>query len=379
MSEEKKVEINSLPAYTWYWLGINTGEDAVPEKADALRAEAKVPAGFEAGEEDSRGAETLKKDFPGSVGHNADFKDSSAKEDPESGSGREVDRAIAKAGVKTSVYTVRKAREPKEPLRLKFAYQDGDTKVNSVRLDLEDAARALVVMDYSSEREAAGKAVVQTKIRVGRDALLRLVQVTRVGDSFDFINDAGVYVEEGGRLELIHLHLAGNHVYQGFRTDLAGDRSSFQSDIAYSAKDDDLLDMNYIINHIGRKTECQIQASGVLRDRANKIFRGTIDLRQGATGAVGDEKEDVLLMDDTVRNRTLPVILCTEEDVVGNHGATIGRLDEALTFYLESRGMNRDQIYEMMADARINAVASRIPDEETRQEVLGFMGLDREE
>ncbi|MEE0954568.1 MAG: SufD family Fe-S cluster assembly protein [Eubacterium sp.] len=379
MSEEKKVQINSLPAYTWYWLGINTGEEKPLGTAEAALLKAEIPEGFEAGEEDYRGTETLKKGTPERDSHNADFKDASTAEDPETGSGREVDRAIAGAGIKTEVFTLKKARMPKEALRLGLAYKNGDVRTNSIRLDLEESSQALVVMDYTSDRAASGKAIVQTKIRVGKDALLRLVQVTRVGDGFDFINDAGVYVEEGGRLELIHLHLSGNHVYQGFRTDLAGDRSSFQTDIAYSAKDDSLLDMNYIINHIGRKTECQIQASGVLRDRANKIFRGTIDLRRGATGAVGDEKEDVLLMDDTVRNRTLPVILCTEEDVVGNHGATIGRLDEALAFYLESRGMNRDQIYEMMADARINAVASKIPDRQTREAVLGFMGLDREE
>lgn len=379
MSEEKKVQINSLPAYTWYWLGINTGEEAEITNAAKGSLKAEVPTGFEAGEEDYRGAAAVDKGIPARKNHNADFKDASTAEDPETGSGREVDRTLAKTGVKTDVYTVKKAGEPKEPLRLSFTYRDGDTKVNAVRLDLEEASRALVVMDYTSDRSAAGRAIVQTKIRVGRNALLRLVQVTRVGDRFDFVNDAGVYVEEGGRLELVHLHLAGNHVYQGFRVDLAGDRSSFRTDIAYSAKDENLLDMNYIINHIGRKTECEIQASGVLRDHANKIFRGTIDLRRGAVGAVGDEKEDVLLMDDTVRNRTLPVILCTEEDVVGNHGATIGRLDENLAFYLQSRGMDRDEIYEMMADARINAVAGKIPDEQARRSVLDFMGLDREE
>ncbi len=80
------------------------------------------------------------------------------------------------------------------------------------------------------------------------------------------------------------------------------------------------------------------------------------------------------MMDDTVRNQTLPVILCTEEDVVGNHGATIGRLDESVLFYLQSRGMDREAVYEMMADARVASVVHLIEDGRTRAEVERYLG-----
>ena len=137
--------------------------------------------------------------------------------------------------------------------------------------------------------------------------------------------------------------------------------------------------MNYIANHIGRKTECAIDVKGVLRDEAHKLFRGTIDLRRGAKGALGNELEDVLLMNDNVINQTIPVILCDEEDVEGNHGATIGRIDEALLFYLESRGMTEAEVYEMMAGARIDSVIHKIPDAVTRDRVFEELKGHKEE
>ena len=91
-------------------------------------------------------------------------------------------------------------------------------------------------------------------------------------------------------------------------------------------------------------------------------------------GWFGNEKEDVLMMDDEVQNQTIPLILCAEEDVVGNHGATIGRLDDSLMFYLESRGMDRDQIYEMMAKARLDSVIRLIPDEKWREDINTWLG-----
>ena len=106
------------------------------------------------------------------------------------------------------------------------------------------------------------------------------------------------------------------------------------------------------------------------------MFRDSIDLRNGCSGSEGNETEDVLLMDETVENRSLPIILCSEDDVVGNHGATIGSLDEDLLFYMESRGMQKDEIYEMMAKARIDAIVRKIPDAKTRHDLLE---LDDEE
>ncbi len=47
------------------------------------------------------------------------------------------------------------------------------------------------------------------------------------------------------------------------------------------------------------------------------------------------------MLGDDVVNKTVPLILCAEENVVGNHGATIGELDEDTLFYFESRGIGR--------------------------------------
>ncbi|MCD7760294.1 MAG: SufD family Fe-S cluster assembly protein, partial [Clostridiales bacterium] len=60
---------------------------------------------------------------------------------------------------------------------------------------------------------------------------------------------------------------------------------------------------------------------------------------------------------------TVPLILCAEEDVEGNHGATIGQLDEDLLFYLMSRGMSAGAVEDMVARARIEAVCQQIGDE----------------
>ena len=224
-----------------------------------------------------------------------------------------------------------------------------------------------------SQSEHTGLSAVQTKLILEKDAKVTLVQIIRNKNAKTVLNDIGAKVADGAKLSVIHLFLSGDKVYNGCKAELIGKKSNFTADIAYTVADDCVLDMNYVALHEGKKSVSEIRTDGVLHENARKLFRGTIDFKKGAAGAVGNEKEDVLLLDDDVVNQTIPLILCAEEDVEGNHGATIGKLDEDLVFYLESRGMALAEIYRMMAKARIDAVLRFVPDEKTKADVASYL------
>ena len=79
-----------------------------------------------------------------------------------------------------------------------------------------------------------------------------------------------------------------------------------------------------------------------------------------------------MLIGDDVVNQTIPLILCAEEDVEGNHGATIGKLDESMLFYLGSRGISKEEAERIIAKAKIDALCSLIPDKAVRKEVEAY-------
>ena len=77
-------------------------------------------------------------------------------------------------------------------------------------------------------------------------------------------------------------------------------------------------------------------------DYAKKTYRGTIDFKNGCQGASGNEQEETLLLTPTVVNKSIPVILCDEEDVAGEHGATIGKLSNDILFYMNAHGISKE-------------------------------------
>ena len=79
------------------------------------------------------------------------------------------------------------------------------------------------------------------------------------------------------------------------------------------------------------------------------------------------------MLGDGVVNKTVPLILCAEENVVGNHGATIGELDEDTLFYFASRGIDRAAAEAILARAAVERLARMAEDEAFSARALGAL------
>ena len=147
------------------------------------------------------------------------------------------------------------------------------------------------------------------------------------------------------------------------------DGASLKAAMGYLGRKQQVIDLNLAVDHVGRNTRSDIDVSGALSDSAKKVFRGTIDFKNGSAGSTGSEQETVLLLGDDVVNRTVPLILCAEENVEGTHGATIGALDDDTLFYFESRGFDRDAAERLMARAAVERLAHDLGDDATAEAV----------
>ncbi len=181
------------------------------------------------------------------------------------------------------------------------------------------------------------------------------------------MTDIGGICEDNAGLELVQLSLGADHAFAGIAVALQGEESYLQTDYGYRVKTGQKLDINYVARHMGRESTSTMNAWAVMEEGAWKLFRGTIDFMNGCAGAKGAEKEEVLLLGEKQVNQTIPLILCQEEDVEGEHGATISRLDEQVKFYLGSRGISPVLAEEMIARARLEAICAMVPDAEVRR------------
>lgn len=110
-------------------------------------------------------------------------------------------------------------------------------------------------------------------------------------DSWIALDDTGLFLDEGARVNVQHIVLGAGASATGLAGDLLGDTAKVTIDTDYLGAREQVRDFNYELRHRGRKTECEIDANGVLTGTSKKVYRGTIDLVHGCKGATGTERE----------------------------------------------------------------------------------------
>ena len=358
------MRINPVKAPTWNALKINDAviEDKIAINGSGRAVVEKIPAGAVIGNESC--AEC----------GGCDLKDLSNIKTIRCGMGDEAEAFFSDNSADVLMVHAREGRCVEDPVNIRYLMENGDSNADRVEILAQKGSSITVVMDYTSSRlDARGFFGVQTKVHVGEGASVHLVKINLLGSDYLCLDDIGVRVEERGRFDLTQLSLGSGRDFIGVSADLSGYRSCFNGNMGYLCLKGKKLDMNYHISHHGRKSASELQVKGALKDQAKKNFRGTIDLIRGAKGACGHELEDVLLLSDDVINKTLPVILCDEDDVEGTHGASIGRLRDDMLYYMQNRGFDKQEAELLMTKAKLNSVRNLIKDGETHGRIQYFM------
>jgi Fe-S cluster assembly protein SufD len=100
--------------------------------------------------------------------------------------------------------------------------------------------------------------------------------------------------------------------------------------------------------HASPKTSSYMLTRSVLTEHSTGVYRGTIRILPGARGCDAMQKADTLLLGDNSRMDAIPVLEISNDDVRCSHGVAIGQVDEEQLFYLQSRGIPRDDAIRMI-------------------------------
>ena len=173
------------------------------------------------------------------------------------------------------------------------------------------------------------------------------------------------YVNISNAISLISLYK--------YNSDNSGDNSSSYLNNIYLADNQDILDMNYYISHRGKSSNSNINVVGLLDGEAKKSFKGTIDFIEGCSKSIGKEKEESICLSDKAVSSSMPVLLCHEEDVEGAHGVANGKVDEETLFYIQSRGLNREESINLILQSKFNKYIELIKDESIREDILDYI------
>ena len=154
---------------------------------------------------------------------------------------------------------------------------------------------------YESEKEFGGFHGISTRLLAEEGAKINIYKIQMLGDKFIHFDDIGGACFKGGSIGVTTLELGAEKTWTGCLVNLVEKDAELISNMGYLVRYNNFLDVNYIADQRGKNTNSVMHAKGVLMDSATKVFRGTIDFKNGSSGSAGDEQEDTLMLSPDVR------------------------------------------------------------------------------
>ena len=256
----------------------------------------------------------------------------------------------------------------KENDNIKVTYDFDDDNLQLV--NQIDICATNIIIEYksSTNKECFHNGVI--KVFAKENAKLNITVINLLNSNSEHFEAMENILEDNSDLNYTIIDIGGKNSIQNYYSNIIGKSAKNDLKTIYLGSENQIKDINYIAELRGQKSFVDIDVQGALKENAKKNFKGTIDFKKGCKKAKGNENEFCMLLSEKAKSLALPMLLCTEDDVEGNHSTASGKVDKEQLFYIMTRGLSYKEAVKLIVRANFNKTIERILDEEVKQNII---------
>jgi Fe-S cluster assembly protein SufD len=246
-------------------------------------------------------------------------------------------------------------------------------------IDATPGSRATIIEHHVTHGDVALLNNSNTHISLSRDAQLEHYRVYATGAGATHMDALDIHQARGSQCRQFTIALGGGLVRSSLEAHLNEPDASLDSYSLLVGHAERHVDCVNIVTHAARDTRSRQTARAIAGDVSRVIFHSKVIVNAGAVNANSQQSCRGLLLSPGAEIDTRPQLEIHADEVKCAHGATTGRLDPDMLFYLLSRGLDRETaqsllVYAFLADvltgmsvtsaraAIENALISQLPD-----------------
>ncbi len=268
--------------------------------------------------------------------------------------------------------TVPKQTKIEKPVIISYLLDDKNNNIAcNIIINYEEGAQADFVISFRCENKSIkGFNYLKQETIAAENSSGKIIISNLLNDKSQNFLAIENTIEENANINHIIAEIGGNKKISNYFSSLNGFKAENNIKTIYLGKNDDIIDINYLIEMKGKNTKSNIVVQGALDNEANKAFKGTIDFKEGCVGAKGIENENCVILSNSAKCKSLPMLLCHEENVEGEHGVASGKIDEDKLFYIMTKGISYNEARKLIVKANFNEILEDINDEITKNNIL---------
>ena len=235
-------------------------------------------------------------------------------------------------------------------------------------------------------------------VDIGESSSLTFIE-QHVGDATSFFQNESVFITMGNNAQLNHVRIQSNSEftqnisnlninqaadsqYEFFqlvdgsklgRSDICvqldGENAQCNINSLTLSKNNQHIDNNIIVNHNSTQTHSSQFVKSILFDTSTGVFNGRTIVHENAQKITAQQTNKNILLSKKAKMNANPQLEIYADNVKCSHGSTTGQIDEDALFYLQSRGINKQDAIELMVAGFANEVLDKISHPEIKKAV----------
>ncbi|HUI00335.1 MAG TPA: SufD family Fe-S cluster assembly protein [Nitrososphaerales archaeon] len=186
-------------------------------------------------------------------------------------------------------------------------------------------------------------------------------------DEAVYLHNGGVSVATGAKASLASILLGGRVARSRFNLSLDGRGSNFEGYQVFFCDGEQRYDLDANLIHSSPDSAGSLTARGVLKGSSQSIFKGMVKIQKGAKNSHSYLAHHAMLLDKRARSDAIPGLDIDTNEVKATHSASVAQIDEDQIFYLEARGLPREEAKKLIVLGFFEPVLARVPIEFARE------------
>lgn len=255
--------------------------------------------------------------------------------------------------------------------QIEFQFDDENLALlEDIEIVAKEDTNSTIIIKYLSDDKVQAYHNGILRVNAKENSNINIIIVNLMNSNSNNFMSIENSLEDNSKINYCIVDFGGKNSITNYYSNIIGANSDNKLNTIYLGKENQLFDLNYIGELRGEKSNIDIEVQGALKDSAKKHFKGTIDLKKGCKKATGNENEACMLLSDKAKSLALPMLLCSEEDVEGNHSSSAGKIGEKELFYIMSRGFELKEAMKLMVRAKFNKILENIENKGLKEEIL---------
>lgn len=226
---------------------------------------------------------------------------------------------------------------------------------------VEDGAEIVFNDLYSSDAmDVTTLASPAAEVFIGQGAQVGWVTWQDWGPGVRHMAHVRAHLDRDATLNTLLVTLGGDFSRVWKECTLAGEGAQSYMYGLYFSHGEQNFEHWTVQDHASPHTTSDLLYKGALADTSQAVYYGTIRIRKGARNSDAYQKNQNLALSSQARALPNPQLEIENNDVRCTHGATVGQLDAESLFYLQSRGIPREEARRLVVFGFFNHVLERV-------------------